>query len=391
MLGMIHAPEAPIFKALLILATLVLLGAGWVGRYLEPRFAQPLRLVIFLAAPFLIVSSLVDVGFTAWRALLELNPYLYGAYMTASRHGQWVMARVAAAAVLWWLSSSPRAELRHFDKYLHGLACLVLAFSLSMTTHSGATGEVLPVFGDLLHLAAMIVWVSSVATLALGQFVPKAGVMAATRVSSIAAWCVGLLTLTGIYQSLIKLWSPALLVETQYGTTLTIKLLLYAVVLAFAAINRFFWLPQLFKRPNLFGRFQSATRVELSLLVTVLFATATLGSTAPPERDVRLVEPVGLTETKGVWTLKASAVTPAIGGLRLEFAITGQNGYKLESDARVDVNLSMPADGMTIQQNPTRRKDGSYFLETRLGMPGEWKILIKVPGASWRIPIRFKD
>ncbi len=388
MLGMIHAPEAPIFKALLILATLVLLGAGLVGRYLEPRFAKQLRLIINLAAPFLIVSSLVDVGFTAWRALLELNPYLYGAYMTASRHGQWVMARVAAACALWWLSSTSRVR---FDKYLHALACLVLGCSLSMTTHSGATGEVLPVFGDLLHLFSMIVWVSSVAVLALGKFVARDGVVAATRVSSIAAWCVGLLTLTGIYQSLIKLWSPALLVETQYGTTLTIKLLLYAVVLAFAAINRFYWLPQLSKRQNLFGRFQSATRIELTLLVTVLFATATLGSTAPPERDVRLVAPVVVKETKGVWTLTANATTPAIGGLRLEFKITGQNGYKLELDARVDVNLFMSADGMTIAQNPTRRKDGSYFLETRLGMPGEWNIQIKVPGASWRIPLRFKD
>ncbi len=396
MLGMIHAPEAPVFKALLLFSSLILIGAGLVARYLEPRFAGRLQLVIRFAAPFLILTSLIEIGFTAWRALLELSPYLYGAYMTSSRHGQWVMTRVAAVLLLWWLSSRPRVELQRFPKakldlWLHSAACLVVGLSLSMTTHVGATGEVLPVIGDVLHLTAMTFWVSSLACLALGKFMPKAGVALAGRVSSIAAWSVGLLTLTGVYQSLIKLWLPALLIETQYGITLTIKLLLYAVVLAFAAINRFYWMPLISSRPNLFVGFQTATRVELALLATVLLATATLGSTAPPERDVQLVAPVMINQTIGVWTLEATAITPAIGGLRLEFRITGKDGYKLEPDARVDMNLSMPADGMTIKQSPTRRKDGSYLLDTRLGMPGEWKILIKVPGASWRIPIRFKD
>jgi putative copper export protein len=396
MFGMIHAPEAPIFKALLLFSSLILVGAGLVARYLEPRFAMRLRLVIRVAASFLILISLTEIGFTAWRALLELSPSLYGAYMTSSRHGQWVMTRVAAVVVLWWLSSSPRVELQRFprvkfDVWLHSAACLVVGLSLSMTTHVGASGEVLPIIGDVLHLTAMTLWVGSLACLALGKFMPKEGVLLAQRVSSIAACCVGLLTLTGIYQSLIKLWLPALLIETQYGITLTIKLLLYAVVLAFAGINRFYWMPQLTRRPQLFKGFQTATRVELSLLATVLLATATLGSTAPPERDVQLVSLVSVKEIKGVWTLEAKAVTPAIGGLRLEFRITGKDGYKLEPDARVDMNLSMPADGMTIKQNPRRRKDGWYFLDTRLGMPGEWKILIKVPGASWRIPIRFKD
>jgi putative copper export protein len=396
MLGMIHAPEAPIFKALLLLLSLVLIGTGLITRYLEPKLAIPLQKIIRFAAPLLMLSSLIELGFTAWRALLELNPYLYGAYMTASRHGQWVIARVAAVVVLWWLSSQSRAELKRFPKinldlYLHMAANLVLILSISMTTHVGSTGEVLPVVGDVLHIAAMIIWVSGVAFLALAKFKPQAGVLATLKVSSLAAWCVGLLTLTGIYQSLIKLWSPALLIETQYGATLSVKLALYIMVLALAAINRFYWLPQLVRRYQLFNRFQLSTRVELLLLMTVLFATATLGSTAPPERDVQLVAPVVLTETQGVWTLEAKATTPAIGGLRLEFKIIGVNGFKLEPDARIDMNLSMPADGMAIKQNPIRRKDGSYILETRLGMPGEWKILIKVPGAKWQIPIRFKD
>jgi putative copper export protein len=390
MFGMIHSPEAPIFKALVLFSSLCLMGSGLVARHLESRLAPQLRLFLRVAAVFLVVSSLIEVGFTAWRALLELSPNLYGAYLTTSRHGQWVLARVVAAVLLFWLGTAPRPEISRFknaDLYLHSATCLVLGLSLSMTTHAGALGEVLPVVGDLLHLFAMTVWVSAVAFVAWSGF---ANPHNAKRVSSLAAGSVGVLVLTGIYQSLIKLWNPALLVETQYGITLVVKLLLLGLVLMLAGINRFGWLPHL-QRPRVFAKFKFTSRLESVLLCVVLLSTATLGSTAPPERDVTLVKPVVTKQKIGVWTLNASATTPAIGGLRLEFDIAGETGYALTKDSRVDVALSMPSDGMTIRQTPQRLANGSYLLETRLGMPGEWKIIIQVPGATWRIPVRFKD
>jgi putative copper export protein len=390
MLGMIHSPEAPIFKALVLFSSLCLMGFGLVARHLEPRLAPHLRLFLRLAAVFLIGSSLVEVGFTAWRALLELSPNLYGAYLTTSRHGQWVLARVAATVVLFWLGTAPRPEIKRFenaDVWLHSAACLVLGLSLSMTTHAGALGEVLPVVGDLLHLFAMTVWVSAVMFVAWSRY---ANPINAKRVSSLAAGSVGVLVLTGIYQGLIKLWNLGLMTETQYGITLVVKLLLFTVVLMLAGINRFVWLPHL-QRPRVFAQFKTTTRLESVLLCVVLLSSATLGSTAPPERDVTLVAPVATTQKTGVWTLRASATTPAIGGLRLEFSIVGETGYALTQDSRVDVALSMPSDGMTIRQTPQRLPNGGYLLETRLGMPGEWKIIVQVPGATWRIPVRFKD
>ncbi len=394
---MIHAPEAPVFKALLLISSLLLIGIGIIARHLEPRIATRWHWGIRIGAVILITSSLVDLGFTAWRALLEINPYLYGAYLTNSRHGQWVMVRVVSAVVLWWLSVKPRAELNRLpnankiDIGLHSLASIALGLSISMTTHSGASNQVLPIFGDLMHLFAMYLWISGVALLAIHRFSPKDGIEKAKLISSVAAWSVAALTLTGVYQSLIKLWSPALLVETQYGATLSIKLFLYALVLGFAAMNRWYWMPQLEKRQNLFVRFQAATRIELALLCTVLLATATLGSTAPPERDVRLIQPIEVEEKQNIWLLKAKGITPAIGGLRLTFQIIPQPGYKLEPDARLDLNLIMPADGMSLRQNPTRKADGTYYFETRLGMPGQWKLLIKIPGAKWEIPFEVTD
>ena len=113
MTTMIPSLETPIFRFALFAALVLLIGSGAYARYLEPRVAGVTlfkRLHLF-GGLLLIVGSLLDVGFTAARALGELTPYLYGAYLTRTWNGQWVMLRVVVAALLLWLALQPRAEL----------------------------------------------------------------------------------------------------------------------------------------------------------------------------------------------------------------------------------------------------------------------------------------
>ncbi len=396
---MIHSFEAPYIKLLILLSSALLIGAGLVARYIAPRAAGARwwRRGFWIGGAVLILTSLVDVGFTAWRALLELNPQLYGAYLTNSRHGQWVMTRVVGAVVLLWLGLETRQDLQKLprakliDRVLNGAACFAVALSISMTTHSGSGGEVLPVAGDLVHLLAMTVWISAVLFLAFQPMQHREGVPLTQRVSSIALICVGALTLTGLYQGALKLWAPALLVETQYGAMLMVKLGLFAVVLMFAAANRFLWIPRFERRPQLFERFQRLLRIEAVALMAVLGATSALGTTAPPERDVKLEAPVTFNQAQGVWTLKGTAVTPAIGGVNLEFEIVGQPGYKLSDDARVDATMLMTTDTMRLPLEVRRDDTGRYRASSRLGMTGVWQLIIRVPGATWRIPMRLRE
>jgi copper resistance protein D len=396
---MIHSPEAPFIKMLLLLSCTLLIGTGLVARYIAPRAAGARwwRVGFWAGGAVLILTSLVDVGFTAWRALLELNPQLYGAYLTNSRHGQWVMTRVVGSVALLWLGLTVHPELRRFaraaliDRVLHGLACFAVGLSLSMTTHSGSSGEVLPIAGDLVHLAAMIVWVSAVLFLAFEPLQHREGIPLTKRVSSLAAICVGALTLTGLYQGVIKLWAPALLIETQYGGLLTAKLGLFAVILTLGAANRFLWIPRFERRPQLFGRFQGVLRVEALALIAVLGTTSALGTTAPPERDVQLEAPVAFNQKQGVWTLEGKAETPAIGGVDLEFRIAGAPGYTLTEDARVEVIMLMQSDAMRLPLEIKRDANGVYRTSSRLGMKGDWQLIVRVPGATWRIPMRLRE
>jgi putative copper export protein len=396
---MIVSLDAPIFKFLYFASLVLLVGSGAYARYLEPRIASVtlFKRLHLLGAVLLITSSLLDVGFTANRALGELSPYLYGAYLTRTWNGQWVILRVVLTALLAWLALQPRPELsliprvppRIVDGVLHGALCIVLCVTLSMTSHVGSRGELLPIIGDLIHLLAMLVWVSAVFFTALHRFAsPRDGVNALERVSVVAALSVAALSLTGLYAGLVRLWAPELLSITQYGQTLVLKLAIVGVALVLAAINRFQWMPLLRRLPSRFPGFQRLLALEALALTAVLMSTSALTTTAPPERGAGLKQVITFKQTQGVWTLAGTANPTALGGVRLDFRITGQLGYTLEPDARVDVALDMSSHGMSaIKLNANRSSDGRYIADGFFGMTGDFDAVIRVPGATWRVTL----
>jgi putative copper export protein len=396
---MIVSFDAPIFKFLYFASLVLLVGSGLYARYLEPRLASVklFQRLHALGAAVLIASSLLDVGFTANRALGELTPYLYGAYLTRTWNGQWVILRVILIALLAWLALRPRDELKLIpkippmivDRVLHVGLTLGVCLTLTMTSHAGSRGELLPIIGDFVHLIAMLVWVSAVLYTAVYRFAtPRDGVNILERVSSVALLSVGALTLTGVYAGLVRLWDPALLSVTQYGQTLVLKVAVVAVAVVLAGINRFQWMPLLRRIPSRLPNFQRFLALEAVVLTGVLMTTSALTTTAPPERGAGLKRVITFEQTQGVWTLKGTANPTALGGVRLEFTITGQPGYTLEPDARVDAALDMSSHGMSaIAMTPRRSSDGTYTAEGFFGMTGDFDAVIRVPGATWRVTL----
>ena len=392
---MIPSLETPIFRFALFLALVLLIGSGAYARYLEPRIAGAVlfKRLHVLGALLLIVGSLVDVGFTAARALGELTPYLYGAYLTRTWNGQWVMLRVVVAALLMWLALQPRAELKliprvspvALDRVLHAVLSGLLALTLSMTSHVGSRGEPLPIIGDWLHLVAMLTWVSAILYTALHKFsAPRDGVNVLERVSSLGVLAVGLLSLTGVYASLVRLWVPELLSVTQYGQTLVLKIALVTVTLVIAGFNRFLWMPMLRRIPSRFPRFQRVLALEAGMLSLVLIATSALGTTAPPERGAGLKQIITFNQTKNAVTLTGTANPTALGGVRLEFAITPNPA----ADARVDVALDMSSHGMSaIGLTLERLGDNRYAANGFFGMTGDFDVVITVKDAAWRVTL----
>ena len=132
-----------------------------------------------------------------------------------------------------------------------------LVAGLAWTGHAGSTpdplGE-LHLAADILHLGAASAWIGGlvllVALLITGrrQRAPAWRVYqldGIRRFSILGMVSVAALMLSGLFTAWLLVGSWRGLVVTDYGRLLLVKLVLFAVMLAFAAANRLWWTPRL--------------------------------------------------------------------------------------------------------------------------------------------------
>ena len=134
-------------------------------------------------------------------------------------------------------------------------AALGLTAAIAWTGHAGSTvGEtgILHLTADVLHLIAAAAWIGglvSLAQLLAGTRHDPAHASfardATRRFSTLGIAAVGTLLLTGIVNAWILVGSTNALFATEYGQLLMLKICLFVVMLAFAAVNRFWLTPQL--------------------------------------------------------------------------------------------------------------------------------------------------
>jgi copper transport protein len=174
-------------------------------------------------------------------------------------------------------------------------------WALSWSGHaSSGNDRTLNVGADLLHNLATAAWVGGLlglvlllvpAGLRLGE-ADRVRLVAPgiVRFSALAIGCVAVLAVTGVYRALAELSSLSDLVDTAYGRALTVKLGLFAVLLAAGAYNRLVLHPRLERAAlGLSDGERGATaalgrsvRAELLLAFALLVAVAVLLGTAPP-------------------------------------------------------------------------------------------------------------
>lgn len=135
-------------------------------------------------------------------------------------------------------------------------AALGLTASIAWTGHAASTpGELgnLHLAADALHLVAAASWVGGLLplTLLLASVRRDAAASASLardatrRFSTLGIVCVATLVVTGVVNAWILVGSFHALLVTEYGQVLAIKLGVFALMLAFAAVNRFALTPQL--------------------------------------------------------------------------------------------------------------------------------------------------
>lgn len=304
-----------------------------------------------------------------WRAVLS------------TRSGAWWGWRAAALGVSTAVvvlvvrrlasGAAPSAALR-LAVALPGMAVLT---SVALAGHA-ATGRWVAagVAADLVHLAAMTVWLGGLALLVVALTrapdAELAGVLA--RFSTAAAACVALLVASGAAQSWRQVGSLDALTGTTYGRVLIAKLVAVGALLGVAAVTR--RLAHGAATPTR-RRFRRVVGVEVGAAVVVLALTAALVQTVPA-RDA-LETPFSTTVVQGDRVL----------GVGLEPGRTGTNDLHLVLSTTSGA-LGAPTEATARVRFPERDVPATPVL-LELVTPGHWVgrgVELPFPG-TWQLEV----
>jgi putative copper resistance protein D len=191
-----------------------------------------------------------------------------------------------------------------FDRFpladwLAAAAALGLTAAIAWTGHAGATlGQLgnLHLAADALHLLAAAAWTGGLVPLALllaatrrhqGVASASLALSAALRFSTLGIVSVAILLVTGTVNAWILVGSFRALAVTEYGQLLTIKIVVFAVMLAFAAVNRFWLTPWLAVSPGnqrqlaVLRQLTRNSAIEIALGLVIFAIVGMLGTLHP--------------------------------------------------------------------------------------------------------------
>jgi putative copper export protein len=178
-------------------------------------------------------------------------------YLSRTQSGRIWLARETLLLALLLIAVWPWADTIEAGK-IRLLFFLFLPFlaSRSLISHAMALREntALMVLSDAVHMLAVAFWAGGLPVLFWILWRVKGTKESAARAarlvqrfSRIALWSVCLLIPTGVYQSLTHLGGVHNLLDSSYGNTLTVKIVIVILMLLLGALNRFSTKPALLR------------------------------------------------------------------------------------------------------------------------------------------------
>jgi copper transport protein len=263
-------------------------------------------------------------------------------------------------------------------------ACLAagLAVTWSMSGHAAAGPQsrlALPV--DVLHLAAMGVWLGGLVVL----WRAKPPLRAVQRFSRVAFACVVVLVATGTYQSWRQMGGWLAFLDTGYGRLLLLKIAAVAAVLGAA------WFSRRWVRTRS-GSLRHPVLVETAGAVVVLALTAALVNSAPPRLPVRTTTVAESTPDRpsipfdtggpgGRGTLAVNVLPLTTGPNIVDVTVSDPAGRRTDV-AEVDVTLTLKARGigpLRLTMRHIGMGKGAYrSADSDIPIPGTWDMAITV-------------
>ncbi len=239
----------------------------------------------WLALALLLLQWPLQAGFLGGSTLAAaLDPMLLGVIFDSAQGTRMMLAASGLLLLHGVLIDSGRMRYLGFALSVTGVVLVLLAF----TQVGHTTDEPRWLLAGLLlvHLAAVAFWVGALLPLyrMAGQAIPRQVVARVLVVfGQVASVTVGLLVVAAVGLSWLLLGGVAPLLETDYGQTLLLKILLVLLLLALAALNKWRLVPA-FERgePGADRRLRRSILGEGLLVLLILFVTALMTTTTSP-------------------------------------------------------------------------------------------------------------
>lgn len=365
-----------------------------------PELARRARRIATWSVALALLGSLLALALQA-----DATDSGLWATLSGTRYGRiWALraalllafAAALAACGWWW----PRRRRGAAILALALAALLPLPFSLVAHAAAQPVGRTAAVAADVAHLLGASLWVGGLVVLA-GALVPTLRALtpagrrvvlsrALPRFSALAlvAWAV--LGLTGAYAAWLQVGNWTALRTTDYGRSLTLKVLLLVPLLLLGAFNLLV-VTRRIRRARTgqlaavwSGHFRTAVVAELALVAVVLLVVGRMIGQAPArealaQRAGQMVIP--LEAAGGEATLGLAPGATGLNHFRLEVG-----GDPLPAETRALIRLALPSQGITEQQLDLTRAAGNGFEwhGSELGLPGDWTftVVVRQPGTE---------
>jgi len=261
-------------------------AAAW--RRLARVAAWALALLVASGALWFVVEAMAMSGAPLREALSRET---LGAVLGETLYGRVSMLRLGLAAVLGvlllalWRARPAQVAVGVAMRVAGVVLSGALLASIAWMGHAAAeegVDRVVHLSSYALHLLAAGAWVGALWPLAVALARSADPARAAHRFSALGIASVATLVVTGVANSWYTVGSLPAMIGTEYGRRLSAKLLLFAAMLALAAVNRLRLTPRLAEGDAAaLARLRRNAAIEAALGLGVIAVVGALGVTVP--------------------------------------------------------------------------------------------------------------
>jgi putative copper resistance protein D len=271
----------------------------------------------------------------------------------------------------------------------------------ALVGHAGATPGLagdLHLASDMLHLLAAGAWLGGLPAFAFllwrarrsaGRRRDAAVVRVVDRFSLLGVFSVGILLASGLLNSWNLLNGPHDLIASDYGRLVALKIVLFAAMIAIAAVNKFYLRPRL-PKPAVLRALLRNSLAEIGLGLCVLLFVGLLG-TLPPALHVHAAS-AGIPPDAAFVHIHTSEVMAEV---TIEPGRTGRTDVTIRvsredssSYPAKDVRLELdpPTAGLpTIRRTAIEQPDGRWLInDLTLAPSGIWatRVIVRPPAGD---------